>query len=301
MSQAKRSRFAQQEVTTPERSLSVDLEHQRKKALKSQGAVKRQDTEEEKSTPISTPQQQKTTQKAMTENEVEVQKDKRPLSEVDVVKDVLKKYRKSDGKYEYVPLCVGRIQDMWFKPSRVDIEPYGKSTRLIMVCNVLLDTSPNMINPEDKKFEITFKSDCDEVMKISYLMDRFMRELHSERVWSMMEFQKLISSQLEAEGCEVTEQVLSKKAFDYVSSQVITRVPNTFQLFITKKPCNKFDFPPCVMMMNRNSLQCMARSGFLYEYRIRLFICDHIDKEEISDDEEGDKEEEFPESQDPLL
>ena len=224
---------------------------------------------------------------------------RRPLSEVDVVKDVLKKCKKESGEYSFLPLSSGRMVDVWLKPIQCEIEKAaeGKADKMSLTCKILIDSCPNMLNPDGKRFIIKFRSDAEEIMKICYLMDRFSRELHSERIFSFAEFRKMVPSVLE-NSCDLTEQEFAKQTFDYVNSQVTTRVPSSFQTFICKKPSFNYELPPSVMMINRNSLQCIAHTGFKYEYRIRLFICDKIDEEEIEED--GD-DEEIPESQDPSI
>lgn len=227
---------------------------------------------------------------------------KKKKLEFDVVKEILGRIKKDNGGFNFVPLSTGKLIDVWFTPTSVmiDKKKSGDYSKMIMYCQLLIDTCPMMAYPSAKEFTVAFRSDPREIIRIALLFYNFHRSLSGQTTMDERTFNETMRVEMEKAGtpfCELEEPEFSKFIFDWVYL-FLTESPNLQgKYYFCKKPTSKYVFPPCVMVQNKNSFSCAASTGFEYEYRIRQFVCDEIEKEELGDEEEGD----VPESQDPLL
>lgn len=222
--------------------------------------------------------------------------------EFDVVKEILGKIKKDNGGFNFIPLSTGKLIDVWFTPTSVmiDKKKNGDYSKMIMYCHLLIDTCPMMAYPSSKEFTVAFRSDPREIIRICLLFLNFHRSLNGEITMDERTFNETMRIEMEKSGtplCSIEEPDFAKFIFDYVYLLLVESPKLQGKYYFCKKPTSKYVFPPCVMVQNKNSFSCAASTGFEYEYRIRQFVCDEIEKEELGDEEEG----QVPESQDPLL
>ena len=222
----------------------------------------------------------------------EQQKEKKKVvpTQIDVYQDVFKRIRKEMGMYKYVPLSTSKMQDLWWQPTLVTLVEKSKSMSpqfLNIHTNIILDSAPNIMIPTGRNLEAVFRSDVAEVLTIAFLIDRFLKELHSEKVITYDMWFRDMARKFRLDDPNMPSPVFAKNVLENSMSQAITRVPKTFQLFLCKKPTWSYIFPSgCASGENRNSVTRVADSGFKYEYRVRLFIIDVPSYEELPDDEE---------------
>ena len=225
---------------------------------------------------------------------------KKALTPIDITTDVMRRIQKDMGMYKFIPLSTGRLADLWWRPVEVNFAERARSTGMISLnlsVQILIDSSPKMMNPSGANMKVTFRSDPSEILKISFLMDRMLKELHSEKVLSYEKWYQNVVAKFRLSECS-GEADFAKKVMDSVLSQAITRVPNSFQLFLCKKPNTKFSLPEgCSLGENMNSITCSTTTDFKYDFRIRFFVVEKFEKEVLYDDEADTP----PASQDPLL
>lgn len=207
---------------------------------------------------------------------------------IDVVEDVMRRIKKEMGMFKFVPLSTGRLQDLWWTPTQLDLIEKSRGATgqpsMNLHCQILMDSCPNMMNPYAKHMEVVFRTDINEVLKLSYLFDSVLRELHSEKRLTYNSWLRL-QRQMQRYSDEDLTASFAKKVTDGVLSQACTRVPNTFKVFFCKKPTSSYIFPAgCIQGENRNSIGATASTGFKYEYRSRIFIVDVLEIEDIDDD-----------------
>lgn len=226
----------------------------------------------------------------------EVLEKRKSVTQIDVNEDVFRRIRKEMGLFKFIPLSTGKLCDLWWRPTQISLveRSKGLSPQMLNIhTEILLDTAPNLITPVSRTCEVVFRTDIEEILKISFLIDRFQKELHSEKLIKYENWIREMARRFRLESLTDYTAVFAKQVLEYVMSLVITRVPKSFHLFLCKKPTWEYIFPTgCISGENRNSIACSSPSGFKYEYRCRLFICDIPEVEELGDDEED-----IPESQ----
>ena len=209
---------------------------------------------------------------------------KRSLNDVNVEKDIFSKIEKSKGSYGYIPLSSGRMSDLWWKPLSCQVHEKMKGTSyptIVINMQLFLDAPDSTISPNCEQMFVSCKADTTEVMKIAYVYHSLMRELHSERKLSYDEWYRNFTTKYKIE--EIGEIIFASNVFNDVMNEVITRVPPTFAIFISKKPSLKYEYPDGIpMSYNRNSISCIGRSGFRYEFRSRLMIIPPVPSEKVS-------------------
>lgn len=216
---------------------------------------------------------------------------------IDVTEDVFKRIRKEMGLFKFIPLSTGKLQDLWWRPTQVSLveRSKGLSPQMLNVhTEILIDSCPNLIAPITKNMEAVFRTDVEELLTIAFLIDRIMKELHSEKIIKYDVWMHEMCKRFRCEDPANPNPIFAKQVMEFIMGLACTRVPKTFQLFLCKKPTWTYVFPSgCSYGENRNSIPREAPSGFKYEYRGRFFICDVPEIEELSDDDDLA----YPESQ----
>lgn len=205
---------------------------------------------------------------------------KRSLSEIDIAKDVILRLKKEGGSFNYVPLSIGRLNDLWWRPVSARVyERVRGATLPVVVLEVqfFIDAPGDVISHQDREMTISFKSSAIETMKIAYLYHFIKRELHSERRMSYDEWYRFFAAKFRIED-STSEAAFAVNVMNYVLDEAITRVPGSFGVFLQKKASAKVTYPPdCIREHNYNSLPCEAASGFKFEIRARLFVCSPVE------------------------
>ena len=145
---------------------------------------------------------------------------------------------------------------------------------LLMTVKIFVDTAGNTADIDAREMEVKFRCDFAEVLRISFLRDRLMKDLHSERVLSYEDWYRDVAGKCALSECE-SDAHFAKRVFDLTMALAITRIPRNFHVFFCKKPHQKFEGIEAVdTILNKNSMLCRAsgKSDFYYEFRVRLFV-----------------------------
>lgn len=202
------------------------------------------------------------------------------------VSDIIKKLRRDTGTYNFIPLSTGKyMSEVWWEPYDCYISEtkrFNGIPWLIISTRIFIDVAGKTMDIWDKNMEVKFRCSPEEVLKICYLKDKYMKELHSERVQTYEMWNRTMYQLCRFEEC-AHETEFAKRVYDYVSGLVITRIPGKFRLFFSKRS------HPTITGIedeksepNLNSVLCRAigKVEFNYEFKIRLFLISEEKKNE---------------------
>ncbi|MBO4531766.1 MAG: hypothetical protein J5767_14135 [Paludibacteraceae bacterium] len=203
---------------------------------------------------------------------------KTPTFEPPGLTDIIKKMRKESGTFGFIPLSTGKyLNEVWWEPISCDVLENKKSYPwMLLSVRILLDVAGLTPQVDDPMMNVKFKSSPDDVLRICYIKDRLMKDLHSERKrLSFKDWKGFILRQCKMDERN-TDLEIAKAAFDYTMALAITRIPTNFRIFMQKKPHTAIKgIETVATTMNRNSILCLAEGGkgdFYYEFKVRMFV-----------------------------
>lgn len=213
--------------------------------------------------------------------------------------EVVRKLRKDSGAYGFIPLSSGKyLGDVWWEPITCEVNETKRTDGvpwLLMTVRIFIDVAGLTVDIDNAEMSVKFRTSPDDLLRVCYIKDRLLRDLHSERIqYTFDEWYRVMAQ--EQKLCECSSNAeFAKKVFDHVCGLAITRLPGNFHVFMQKKghtPIRGLD--AMTTTPNRNSILCQAtgKVEFKYEFRTRFFVvCDEITLRKKESDES-----QYPES-----
>lgn len=194
--------------------------------------------------------------------------------EIDVTKDIIQRLKKEAGGYNFIPLSIGKLGDIWWRPIRV--ESLEKTRGSVGTPMCVLYTQIFIDSPKafyDSEHYIAFKADAEEVLKVSFLLHTCLREIEGSKRLSFDEWRGEMMRIIDLEKCS-SDAEFAKKVFTVVYKYCDEKLPDWCKVFMMKKPSTQYIFPEATMVhQNLNSVACESVSGFKFEYRSRMLFC----------------------------
>lgn len=212
---------------------------------------------------------------------------------IDFEDDVLRRIKKEMGLMKFLPLSVGKLVDLWWKPFELEFVPGRQDMHGNQLLNVhvqvLYDTCPFMTNPFGKDISVAFRTDATEIERLAYLYSGIKDEMEGRSyIKNFCEWRNMMIDKFGYdESISGNESEFAKAIFDEVFKTPIRDVPSTFQVFFTKKTSSTIILPAgCPHAINRNSIGITTSNGFRFEYRARVFLLHQIEVEDIDEGKE---------------
>jgi len=208
---------------------------------------------------------------------------KRPLSEIDISADIISKTVKFGGIAGYIPLSIGRLADFWFLPEAVSLcnpkDPVA--SKLQVKCRVVFESSPHMLDPYDVQCGTSFRSDTDEVLRMAYMLDHFIRAYSGTREICYTEWYRICSAKFHADQ----QRSPNTFAVDVMTATIrncTAALPKSLKIVLCKKPTSTFILPEEGIKIINQNVSCMqsAGTGFKYEFRMKMVILKYRSGEE---------------------
>jgi len=194
--------------------------------------------------------------------------------EIDVTKDIIQRLKKEAGGYNYIPLSIGKLGDIWWRPIRV--ESFEKTRGSVGIPMCVIYTQIFIDSPKafyDSEHFIAFKADAEEVLKVSFLLHTCLRETEGSKRLSFDEWRGEMMRVIDMEKCS-SDAEFAKKVFTAVYKTCDEKLPSWCKVFMMKKPTTQYIFPEGSQVhQNLNSVACQSTSGFKFEYRARMLFC----------------------------
>lgn len=207
--------------------------------------------------------------------------------------EIVRKLRKDSGAYGFIPLSSGKyLGDVWWEPTACEVNETRKANGvpwLLMSVKIFIDVAGLTVDIDNAEMNVKFRTSPDDLLKVCYLKDRLMRDLHSERTqFTYDEWYRVMAQKLRMEDC-ASDAEFAKKVFDHVLALAITRLPGNFHIFMQKKGHTAIKgLDAMSTSVNRNSILCEAsgKVEFKYEFRTRFFVvCDEVTLRKKESDE----------------
>lgn len=193
---------------------------------------------------------------------------------IDVDEEVLKKLIK-EGGYNFPPLSIGKaLSDMWWEVVTCTPLPSKQATAsyVLATVNVLIDAGGEIILPQEKKMQVTFKMQEQEILRLCFLRDRLCTELAASDFH--YDFDKWVAEKvIKRHGVEMQPAVRACAVFNTMFTDASIPLPRRFRLFFCKRPHTPLLCKEGVLIEENHN--CMVvptnKEGFSYELRIRIF------------------------------
>lgn len=218
----------------------------------------------------------------------------------DIAEDIIKKLRKENGTYDFIPLSCGRgMSDVYWEVTGCKpMESKRSSGWFLISVRVYVDCGGDVLLHQNTIVQQTFKVDINDLMKICYLRMILYKQLFPELTKSFEtpsldddgisgwvpydNWEHLMLLKMNSSTGVTPEVALSiyKKVFEDVD-EYGRRLPPGCKILFSKRPLGKVVYPPGVFIsQDRNSVTCDGGKGFKYVIRVRIFFTD-VDREGI--------------------
>lgn len=196
------------------------------------------------------------------------------MTEINVEKEIIQRLKKEAGGYNYIPLSTGKLSDIWWRPIRAEFFERVRGTGMpmcVIFTQIFID-SPSAYY--DCDHYIAFKGDAEEVLKISFLLHTYVKEINGTERLEYDQWKSIMMKGMDYEKFG-SDAEFAVKVFTCVMRTVNEKLPEWCRVFFMKKPSTRYIFPPeANVQRNLNSIACTASTtGFKFEYRSRLLMC----------------------------